>query len=286
MKRFVFLHVALCALVVLPMWFAAPAGAADDAATKKVVEYYRRKANVPPAAPVEAKDVGASKIKGAKSGVLQVGAQKVPFTMSDDGRYVVFGEWEDITVDPFAGVMKKISLQGKPVKGPKDAKVTIVEYSDFQCPFCSRGYQTMENQVLKEYGDKVKFIYKNFPLSMHPWAEPAAVASECALQQKPEAFWKLYNYYFTNQRDITPQNLKDKSLEALKDDGVDAAKFSDCLDNKKTLDLVKADQSEGMSVGVNGTPAFIINGRLLSGAQPFENFKSVIDDELARAGKK
>jgi protein-disulfide isomerase len=232
------------------------------------------------------KDLKASKIKGAKSGVLKVGAQEVPFTISDDGRYALFGALEDLTVDPFAGVMSKISLKGKPIKGPAKAKVTIVEYSDFQCPFCTRGYQTMESQVLKDYGDKVKFAYKNFPLPMHPWAEPAAIATECALQQKPEAFWKLYNFYFNNQRDITPQNLKDKSLEALKDDGIDAAKFTDCLDNKKTLDLVKQDQQEGQSVGVNGTPAFIINGRLISGAQPYENFKAIIDDELARADKK
>jgi protein-disulfide isomerase len=121
---------------------------------------------------------------------------------------------------------------------------------------------------------------------MHPWAEPAAIASRCAEQQKPAGFWKLYDYYFQNQKDITAQNLKDKSLEALKGSGVDATKFGDCLDNKKTLDAVKAEQAEGTSVGVNGTPAFIINGRLISGAQPYESFKAIIDDELARAGKK
>jgi protein-disulfide isomerase len=182
--------------------------------------------------------------------------------------------------------MKKISLKDVASKGPANAKVTIVEYSDFQCPYCSRGYHVMEGQVLKEYGDKVRFVYKSFPLPMHPWAEPAAIASQCARKQKPAAFWTLYNYYFQNQRQITPQNLKEKSLEALKDTGVDAAKFTDCLDNKKTADLVKAEQTEGGSVGVNGTPAFIINGRLVSGAQPFEKFKAVIDDELARAGAK
>ena len=287
MKRYGFLGVAVCAVLASAGWFTSVETADDAAASKKVVEYYRRKANVPPAAQVEVKDLKASKIKGAKTGTLQVGPQqKVEFTMSDDGRYVVFGELEDVTVDPFAGVMKKISLKGQPSKGPESAKVTIVEYSDFQCPFCARGYQTVENQVLKEYGDKVRLVYKNFPLPMHPWAEPAAVASECAFEQKPQAFWKLYGYYFQNQRDITPQNIKDKSVEALKDDGIDTAKFTDCLDNKKTLSEVKADQAEGASVGVNGTPAFLINGRLVSGAQPFENFKSVIDDELARADKK
>ncbi len=285
MKRYNTIGMAVFALLACSGWLVGAAHAADDALTKKLVEYYRRKANVPPTAQVEVKDLKASSIKGAKSGVLSGGGREVPFTISDDGRYVVFGEVEDITVDPFASVMKKISLKDVPMKGPKDAKVIIVEYSDFQCPFCSRGYQTMENQVLKEYGEKVRFTYKNFPLPMHPWAEPAAIASVCAYQQKPDAFWKLYNYYFQNQKDITPQNLKDKSLEALKDDGIDATKFGDCFDNKKTLDIVKAQQAEGSSVGVNGTPAFLINGRLVSGAQPFDNFKAVIDDELARAGK-
>jgi len=285
MKRYGWVAMAAFALLAGAR-FVAVAHAADDAMTKKLVEYYRRKANVPPSAQVEVKDLKASPIKGAKTGTLAVGGREVTVTMSDDGKYAIFGDVEDLSVDPFAGVMKKISLKGKPSKGPENAKVVIVEYSDFQCPFCSRGYQTMENQVLKEYGDKVKFVYKNFPLPMHPWAEPAAVGAECAAQQKPDAFWKLYNYYFSNQRDITKDNIKDKSLEALKDSGIDAAKFTDCFDNKKTLDVVKAEQSEGSSVGVNGTPAFIINGRLISGAQPYENFKAVIDDELARADKK
>ena len=286
MKRYGFIGMGAVAFFGLAVWLVGTARASDDAVTKKLIEYFRRKENVPPSAQVEVKDLKASKIKGAKTGTLVIGGRSTEFTISDDGRYAFFGELQDLTVDPFAGVMKKISLKGTVSRGPENAKVTIVEYSDFQCPFCSRGYQTIENQVLKDYGDKVRFIYKNFPLPMHPWAEPAAIASECAKQQKPEAFWKLYNFYFQNQRDITPQNLKDKSLEALKDDGVDAAKLSDCLDNKKTLDLVKAEQSEGGSVGVNGTPAFIINGRLISGAQPYDAFKAVIDDELARADKK
>jgi len=283
MKRLGIVTAVALATVVGIGWVVSNAHASDEALTKKLIEYYRRKANVPPAVQLQVKDLKASKIKGAKSGVIEAGNRQVEFTMSDDGRYVVFGELEDLTVDPFAGVMKKIKLAGRPAKGPANAKVTIVEYSDFQCPYCQRGYQTMENQVLKEYGDKVRFVYKNFPLPMHPWAEPAAVASECAAQQKPEAFWKLYNFYFQNQREITPANLKDKSVEALKDDGIDIAAFTDCFDNKKTLDQVKAEQAEGSSVGVNGTPAFLINGRLISGAQPFDNFKAVIDDELARA---
>jgi len=175
-----------------------------------------------------------------------------------------------------------ISPDDDPASGPADARVTIIEFSDYQCPFCTRGYNTIETQVLKEYGDKVKFYYMNFPLPMHPWAQPAAVAAECALLQNKDAYWTLYNYYFTNQKEITPQNLKEKTLEALKDSKIDTAKFNECFDNNKTADEVKRQMAEGQSVGVTGTPAFIINGRLVSGAQPFENFKAVIDDELNR----
>ncbi len=274
--------VAMAAMSVMSVFGWAASATADDA-TSKVVEYYRRKANVPPSVPLEVKDVKDSPIKGAKSGVISAGGRTVAFTISDDGRYVIFGDVEDLTVDPFAAVMKKIDLKNKPAKGPANAKVTIVEYSDYQCPFCARGYQTIETQVLKEYGDKVRFVYKHFPLGFHPWAEPAAIATECALDQKDnDAYWKLYAYYFENQKDITPQNLKDKTLEVAKGTKLDIAKFTDCFDNKKTQAAVKADMAEGQSVGVNGTPAFIINGRLISGAQPFEQFKSVIDDELAR----
>jgi protein-disulfide isomerase len=179
--------------------------------------------------------------------------------------------------------MEKISLKGEPFKGGANAKVTIVEYSDFQCPFCSRGYATIENEVLKQYGDKVKFYYKNFPLAFHKWAEAGAIAAECAKEQKPEAYWKVYSGLFEQQQQITPENVKEKSLSFMDGTGVDKKKWEECYDGKKTADRVKAQMAEGQSVGVSGTPGFIINGRLVSGAQPFATFKAIIDDELASA---
>jgi protein-disulfide isomerase len=281
------MKIALRAMTIALVWTLATLApvvvVADDG--DKVAEYFRKKANLPPSVTAKVADVKDSKIKGAKEGVLEMtsGAnnQKQPFLMSNDGRYVVFAAVEDITVNPFEAVAKKISLKDRPSRGPADAKVTIVEYSDFQCPFCSRGYNTLENEVMKEYEGKVRLVFKNFPLqSIHPWAEPAAVAAECAFKQNPEAFWKVYNYLFQNQKDITAQNLKEKVLTAV-GDGVDKAALTDCIDNQKTLAQVKADQQEGTTVGVNGTPAFLINGRLLSGAQPAAQFKAIIDDELA-----
>src|SRR6185436_11792552 len=159
-------------------------------------------------------------------------------------------------------VMGKIDLKGQPAKGPATAKVTIVEYSDFQCPFCSRGYNTIEKEVLKQYGDKVRFYYKHYPLPFHPWAKPGAIAAECAKQQKPEAYWTLYDAYFTHQAEVNPQNVKEKGQEFLKDSGIDMAKWGTCFDNKETAAKVNAQHDEGAALGVTGTPAFFINGRM------------------------
>ena len=258
---------------------AAVAGAADE----QLIKYFRTKANVPPAQEVKVSGLKDSAVKGLKEGTLDVGGRKVPFVMSADGRYAVFAALEDVTSDPSKAVMEKISLKGEPFKGGANAKVTIVEYSDFQCPFCSKGYNTIEKQVLPEYKDKVKFYYKNFPLAFHKWAEPGAIAVECAKDQKPDAYWKLYAALFEQQQQITPENVKEKSLSFMDGTGIDKKKWEECFDGKKTADKVKAQMAEGQSVGVSGTPGFIVNGRLVSGAQPFATFKAIIDDELASA---
>lgn len=264
---------------------ATSGGPAPD--TETLVKYYRKKANVPPTQAVSVAEVKDSPIPGVKQGTLQIGTppqvRSIPFTMSADGRYVAFAAVEDVTVDPAKAVMAKIDLKDEPFKGPADAKVTIVEYSDFQCPFCARAYTTLEEQVLKQYGDKVKFYFKHFPLGFHPWAEPASMAVECAGRQKTEAYWKLYDWYFQNQSQVNVQNVKEKAWEVLGPLGIDKAKFDACYDNKETQAEVKAEMSEGQSLGVTGTPSFVINGRLLVGAVPFEQFQAIIDDELASA---
>jgi len=126
-------------------------------------------------------------------------------------------------------------------------------------------------------------VYKNFPLSIHPWAESGALASECALKQSPDEFWKMYDFLFQNQSSITLDNLKEKAQTV---SGLDAAAFGECFDKKAALDAVKADEAEAAAVGVRSTPTFFINGRKLEGAVPFENFKTVIDQALGTtAGK-
>jgi len=253
-----------------------------------LVKYFRKKNNLPPTATVTVQGLkDSTTFKGSKEGTLNIGgpqgAKSVSFIASPDLKYVVIGDILDTTVDPAKATMAKINVAGEPFKGAKDAKVTIVEYSDFQCPFCKRGYDTIETQVLKQYDGKVKFYFRSFPLPFHPWAMPAAIAAECAKTQKGDAFWTVYDQFFTHQADVNPQNVKDKATEYLKDSKIDMAKWGTCFDNKESQAKVNAQNEEGKSLGVTGTPAFFINGRMLVGAQPFEQFKNVIDDELASA---
>ena len=262
--------------------------ASDEAVSQRVVDYFQKTVTTPGLS-FKVTKVEDAEIPGWRKGSLEVSlgqqTQNVGFYVSRDGKYLFRGDAVDLTIDPLQQVMNKMDLKNQPERGPKDAKVTIVEYSDFECPFCARVYTTLEQQVLKDYGDKVRFIYKNFPLSsIHPWAEDGAVASECGFQQGNDQFWAMYNGLFSKQGEITKDNLRDKVTEIAQGAGMDVAKFQECFDGKKTLDAVKADQSEGTALGVNSTPTFFVNGRRLSGAQTPENFKQLIDQELGAKG--
>jgi protein-disulfide isomerase len=168
---------------------------------------------------------------------------------------------------------QKVTVAGSPAKGPAAAPVEVVEFSDFQCPFCLRAYPTV-NQVLSTYGDRVHFVYRNYPLPNHPEARPAAEAAQCAAEQGQ--FWPYYDRLFADQTKLSGDGLK-QSAAAI---GLDTARFNACVDTHKYKDRVETDIKEGNEAGVNGTPAFFINGRLLSGAQPYDVFKRVIDEEL------
>jgi protein-disulfide isomerase len=161
-----------------------------------------------------------------------------------------------------------------PARGPKDAPVTIVEFSDFECPYCGAAHDTVE-QVMSTYAGKVRLVYRQFPLSFHPHAAKAAEASLCAADQGK--FWEYHDVLFKNQKKLEPMELKAHASEV----GIDPQKFGQCLDSGDKKKAVDADQQAGLQAGVGGTPAFFINGIFLNGAQPIDEFKKVIDGELA-----
>jgi protein-disulfide isomerase len=169
----------------------------------------------------------------------------------------------------------EVATAGRPERGggPK-APVTIVEFSDYQCPFCKRA-EAVVDEVMKTYGDKIRLVYRDFPLPFHPNARPASEAANCANAQGK--FWDYHAKLFANQSALSEDNLKTYA----KDVGLDSAKFDQCLAQKPYKGAIDKDIEDGTKAGVNGTPAFFVNGRVLSGAQPFDKFKEVIDDELA-----
>ena len=161
------------------------------------------------------------------------------------------------------------------MQGPKDAPITIVEFSDFQCPYC-RSAEGSIKEVMKKYPDKVRLIYMDYPLPMHPNAMGAAQAGRCAAAQGK--FWEFHDAMFADQTKLDPPALKATATN-LK---LDTTKFNECLDKNAHTDDIHRTQEQGQAAGVNGTPTFFVNGRMLSGMVPAANFESIIDEELAR----
>ncbi|AKQ66869.1 Periplasmic thiol:disulfide interchange protein DsbA [Myxococcus hansupus] len=176
-------------------------------------------------------------------------------------------------VDP---TVFKVPIENSPVHGSADALITVVEFSDYECPFCSRANATVE-QLEKQYGNKLRVVMKQNPLSFHPRAKPAAIGAMAAGEQGK--YWEFHAKLFQNQK-----KLDDASLEQYaKDIGLDVAKWKAELANPKFQDIITRDQALASQLGASGTPAFFINGRFLSGAQPLANFQALIDEELPKA---
>jgi predicted DsbA family dithiol-disulfide isomerase/Skp family chaperone for outer membrane proteins len=173
-------------------------------------------------------------------------------------------------------IRAKIETNGFPAKGSASAPVTIVEFSDFECPYCGGLFPTLK-QVEKNYEGKIRIVYRQFPLAnIHPHAEKAAEASLCAFDQ--QHFWEFHDSMFGNQKELSIADLKQRAVD-LK---LDTAKFNECLDSGRQVASIQRDIQEGARAGVTGTPAMFINGRLLSGNQPYAEIKEVIEDELQR----
>lgn len=173
-----------------------------------------------------------------------------------------------LAVDPGDGVGR----------GPKDAPVTIVEFSDFQCPHCVRAAPTMK-KIREVYGDRVRLVFRDMPLPIHPLAPKAAEAAACAGDQGK--FWEMHDRLFDGKGQLQIADLKTYAGEL----GLDRAAFDTCLDSGKNEPRWKAGKAAAEGYGISGTPAFFINGRFVSGARPFELFAEIIDDELARAAR-
>ncbi len=170
----------------------------------------------------------------------------------------------------------KLALDGAPSLGPEDAPVVIVEFSDFQCPYCKRANPTVE-RLLEEYPDQVRRVFKHFPLSFHRQAMNAHRAALAAGEQGK--FWEMHAMIFDSGKGLDPDTMKAHAAAL----GLDVARFEEDFGSERFGERIEADMAEGRQAGVRGTPAFFINGRLLSGAQPYEVFKRRVEEVLEKA---
>jgi protein-disulfide isomerase len=214
------------------------------------------------------------------------------FLLSKDGKTLIRMTKLDLTKDPYAEIMKKVNVNGRPVRGNKNAKVVAVNYDDFECPFCSRMHQTLFPELLKEYGDRVEFIYKDFPLAeIHPWAMHAAVDANCLAAQSGDAYWDLADYIHDNQRDVSSKKDRDAQYAELdrltmqqgEKHKLDLGALQSCV-KAQNEDAVKASLKEGEALGVEATPTLFINGEKLDGARPISELRAVLDRALEQAG--
>jgi protein-disulfide isomerase len=199
----------------------------------------------------------------------------------------------DLTKDPYAENVKKISVGDRPIRGKKDAKVVVVNYDDFECPFCSRMHQTLFPEILKEYGDRVEFVYKDYPLAeIHPWATRAAVDANCLALQNGDAYWDLADYLHANQREVSAagqtRDLQFAALDRLttlqgQNHNLDQTKLQSCI-KAQNDDAIKASLREGDSLGVNATPTMFVNGQEIDGVVSAAEFRTVLDAALKQAG--
>ena len=199
----------------------------------------------------------------------------------------------DLTKDPFAELMSKIDITGRPSRGPKSAKVLVVNFDDFECPFCSRMHQTLFPEIFKEYGDRVDFVYKDYPLTeIHPWADHAAVDANCLAAQNDDAYWDFADYIHANKREVDAEKTPVARFDAIdkmamlqgQKHKVDAGKLQACV-KAQNDDAVKASMKEAEGLGVNATPTLFINGRKIDGAVPVDEVRAALDSALKDAGQ-
>lgn len=177
---------------------------------------------------------------------------------------------------PDPAAVYRVTLGDSHAKGPPDALVTIVMWTDYQCPYCARVQNTLR-ELESEYGREVRFVHKHNPLGFHPRAMPAALAVEAAARQGK--FWEMHDMLFEHQKELDDKDLRRFAKKL----GLKVKRFDEDREDPKLRKRVTEEQSQGMTLGARGTPAFFVNGRFLSGAQPFESFKALIDEELGKA---
>lgn len=263
-------------LILAAALFAAPfsqaqstpsssAASPDQSAILKSTESFLRnlfawgsdaKVDLGPLQPSASPDFFTVPVRVTVNGQTDAGSVYV----SKDGKTIFRGDMYSTSEDPFADDRAKIHLDNNPSRGPADAKVVVVEYSDFECPHCRELYANLK--TIEPAYPQVRFVFKDYPLTnIHPWAETAAIGARCAYMQSPSAFWRVHDAIFDNQDVISPENAWDKLVGFATDAGLDPAAFKSCLSSDAAKKAVEVNRAEGDALGVQSTPTVFVNGR-------------------------
>jgi protein-disulfide isomerase len=231
-------------------------------------------------------DPTPSEFKGLSRVVvhLTLGQQAIDkvYFVSADGQQFMNGSLWNLNESPWLDTLLHLPTNG-PSYGPANAKITLVVFSDFQCPYCRSFAKTMREDLPKKYGNDVRVVFQDFPIAaIHKWAVAAAEASHCIGDGNPQTFWAFHDWIFEHQGEVNETNLREKTLDFAKTQKLDATKVSACLDSHASAGEVQASLKAGTGLGIQQTPTFFINGRMVSGAVPWNNLDAIVQLELNR----
>src|SRR5580692_7268527 len=295
-RRFLVNLIRRCFLLLLAVCLGCVAQSSPSDLSRKIERQVRSYYKIPPEVHLTVGDPSPSPdFPNYEAVVVKIEngekKQELTFLVSKDRNSMMRLTKFDLSKDPFAQTMSKIDTNGRPTRGAKASKVVVVNFDDFECPFCSRMHQTLFSQILKDYGDRVTFIYKDYPLvEIHPWAIHAAVDANCLAAQNGDAYWDFADYIHSNQNEVNSEKTPAARLEAVdkltllqgQKHNLDVVKLQSCI-KAQDESAVKASMKEGDAIGVEATPTLFIGGQEVDGAVSISKLRAALDLALKDA---
>jgi protein-disulfide isomerase len=280
-------RLALLATLLANVLLSAPATTTKTSALDKAtLEAYVRHLFVwGPQIKVEVRNPKPAPLSGFYEVVIHASAgensQDFPLYVSKDGQHILQGKIFDVAHNPFKPELDKLKTEFQPSFGTPGASVVLVEFTDFQCPFCKEEAKLLRDNVKTAYPKQVRLYFKDFPLiQIHPWAKAAAIAGRCIFKQNASLFWDYHDWMFEHQGEMTADNLKSKILEYVKGKELDVLQLSRCMDAKETEPEVDKSIAEAKALGVASTPTLFVNGRPVVGRSDWPTLRNIIDYEI------